>query len=352
MKKIISIVGVLLMSVALLNAQTVSDNDKAALEQLNRRVIEASNAGRFDDAADLARQTLERTIKLFGNNSEDTAIAYFNLGEIYRAKKDYKKSIENLEKALEIYRQDEEKYRARIARTAQGLGISYGNERNEVKAEQYLLMALSAAKQAFGKEDKATLPFIINLRNFYIFSGNADKADDKFIEQYLIAAKIFKKDSEELEQIVDEHYCFVFSNFSLDTAHRRVKRFKDAISQTEKSSDDFSHDEKSDDTNSVGASADRKSDDGGASNIVNSKAVRLVRPSYPSGARADRASGMITVKVKIDETGKVIEAKTFCGHPDLRKASEKAARDSKFTPTLVDGKPTQVTGYILYNFVP
>lgn len=338
MNKIIVTIVFCLAAGISVKLQTVNETDKAALEQVNRRVVEAWNAGKLNDAEDLARQALEQAIKIFGGDHEDTAIAFSNLGEIYLAKKDYKKAIENLHPALGIYQRDENRFAQRIAKTAQSLGIAYGYERNEPSAEKYLLMAVAAAEKFYGKENKDILPFIINLRNFYIFSGDFNKADGKFIDHYLIAAKIFAEDSEELEKIDDEHYCFALRNFSPDTAKRRIKRFRESIETGEL------QDKPDADVTAEGAD--------GAARVVNSKAVTLVKPKYPLKARKVGAGGMIPVKVKIDETGKVIEAKTFCGNVDLREASEKAALKSKFTPTLINGKPIIVIGYILYNFVP
>lgn len=85
--------------------------------------------------------------------------------------------------------------------------------------------------------------------------------------------------------------------------------------------------------------------------VLNSKAVNLVTPSFPAAARAVGAGGAVTVQVTIDEEGNVVSAVAVSGHPLLRQASEKAARESKFTPTLLQGQPVKVTGIIVYNFV-
>ena len=47
----------------------------------------------------------------------------------------------------------------------------------------------------------------------------------------------------------------------------------------------------------------------------------------------------------------MIAAQVLSGHPLLRAAAIKAARDSKFTPTQLEGKPVTVIGVIVYNFV-
>jgi TonB family protein len=85
--------------------------------------------------------------------------------------------------------------------------------------------------------------------------------------------------------------------------------------------------------------------------VLNGKATNLVKPSYPAAAKAVRASGAVNVQVTIDEEGNVISATAVSGHPLLRAASVAAARQSKFSPTTLQGQAVKVTGVIVYNFV-
>jgi TonB family protein len=85
--------------------------------------------------------------------------------------------------------------------------------------------------------------------------------------------------------------------------------------------------------------------------VLNGKAISLPKPAYPPIARAVRASGMVTVQVTIDETGKVISARAVGGHPLLQQAAVQAANQARFSPTLLSGRPVKVTGVITYNFV-
>ena len=85
--------------------------------------------------------------------------------------------------------------------------------------------------------------------------------------------------------------------------------------------------------------------------VINGRAIRLVQPAYPATARAAHASGTVEVMVIIDLEGNVAAAETLEGHPLLRPAAIKAARESKFTPTQLEGKPVLVLGVIIYNFV-
>lgn len=85
--------------------------------------------------------------------------------------------------------------------------------------------------------------------------------------------------------------------------------------------------------------------------ILNSKAVHLPKPPYSAAARQVRAQGQVKVMVSIDENGKVTSAKVESGHPLLRRDAENAARQARFSPAFINGKPVKVTGYITYNFV-
>lgn len=81
------------------------------------------------------------------------------------------------------------------------------------------------------------------------------------------------------------------------------------------------------------------------------RVVALPKPAYPELARAAHAQGTVVVQVLIDVDGKVIAAAAISGHPLLYAASVKAARESEFTVTKLNGQPVKVTGVIQYNFV-
>ena len=85
--------------------------------------------------------------------------------------------------------------------------------------------------------------------------------------------------------------------------------------------------------------------------VVNGRAIELVTPPYPAIARSSHASGQVAVLVIIDKDGNVMAAQVVDGHPLLRGAAIKAAKASRFTPPLVEGKPVNVLGEIIYNFV-
>jgi len=106
--------------------------------------------------------------------------------------------------------------------------------------------------------------------------------------------------------------------------------------------------------------------------VVNGKAISLPKPEYPDEARKANVGGSVSVQVVIDEEGNVISATAVSGNKRVYKtvagetaieteeaaeknllyeASETAAKQAKFTPTLLEGKAVKVSGIIVYNFV-
>lgn len=84
--------------------------------------------------------------------------------------------------------------------------------------------------------------------------------------------------------------------------------------------------------------------------VVNGLAAFLPKPPYPPIAKAARASGVVSVQVLIDETGKVISATAISGNPLLRGEAVKAALQARFHPTFLSEVPVKVSGFINYNF--
>jgi TonB family protein len=83
---------------------------------------------------------------------------------------------------------------------------------------------------------------------------------------------------------------------------------------------------------------------------LTSKAKQRVSPSYPAIARAARVTGTVTVFLVVNEKGEVETVQRLDGPPQLQQAAADAARRWRFNPTLIDGQPVRVTGYLSFNF--
>jgi TonB family protein len=88
-----------------------------------------------------------------------------------------------------------------------------------------------------------------------------------------------------------------------------------------------------------------------STSVLTGKAISMPPPPYPATARQIGVQGSVAVQVSIDEQGRVLSAKATNGNPLLMPAAVQAAYRAHFTPTLLSGQPTKVTGVIIYNFV-
>lgn len=85
--------------------------------------------------------------------------------------------------------------------------------------------------------------------------------------------------------------------------------------------------------------------------ILNGRAVNMPKPAYPQLAKQMRAVGKVAVEVLVDEAGNVTSAKATSGNVLLRPSAEAAARQSKFSPVLVNNQAVPASGVVIYNFV-
>ena len=87
--------------------------------------------------------------------------------------------------------------------------------------------------------------------------------------------------------------------------------------------------------------------DGGA---LDSKATSKPKPVVSEEMKRLKATGRVTVRVIVDENGKVVSAVALNGVAVLRDAAEAAARQATFEPTVKDGITVRVTGTLTYDF--
>lgn len=84
--------------------------------------------------------------------------------------------------------------------------------------------------------------------------------------------------------------------------------------------------------------------------ILNGKARSLPAAVYPPAAKSAGVEGTVYVRVTVDETGSVSDARSLGGPRMLGRAAEDAAREALFAPTRLSGRPVKVTGVLSYNF--
>ena len=84
--------------------------------------------------------------------------------------------------------------------------------------------------------------------------------------------------------------------------------------------------------------------------VLNGTAISLPPPVYPETAKRMRTTGIVSVEVVLDESGKVVSANATTGPSILRDAAVQAALKARFSPTKLSGQPVKVSGMINYKF--
>ena len=181
-------------------------------------------------------------------------------------------------------------------------------------------------EKAFGKEDLEYAKSLFSLAEFYRFTGKSEKAEPLYKQAAILRRKLLGRQHPDYLKTRDRFFCLAYQ--ANDQA--KLKDFMSALGD--------------------------KPGDGAPDivegNILNGRAISLPKPYYTLEAHRQRLQGTIVVRIMIDETGKVIEAKDMCGgNPLLVKSSLASAREARFTPTLRAGQPVQVGGILTYHFV-
>ncbi|MEJ7847784.1 MAG: tetratricopeptide repeat protein [Pyrinomonadaceae bacterium] len=263
-------------------AQTL-EADKEKLKTVNAEVIKKFQSRDYDDALKSAKTALALSSSIFGMESDETATAYSNLGEVYSVTLKYRDAAENLQQALIIYQKNLMRNGPKIVKVLDSLAIALTLDQRKEEAEPIFTQAVANAEKVFGKETKETLPSLKSLTDFYIYTKQHDLADEVFLKRYLIRhILIQKKDASETDEIWDDRFCYMSQHFSREENIRRTKAFDEKVS-----------------TQRIARFGDTLTSKPGATingGVINGKAISLPKPKYPAQARSARVSGTVSVK--------------------------------------------------------
>lgn len=319
----------LFLGALLLVSNLNSPQQPAELQEANTlttSVIKLFNQGNYDEALPLAKRVLLIREKLLPRTDPQIASALNNLGELYTAKKDYKAAIEVYLRVLQIHEELFGREDVNLVFTLERLAVlHYGAGRfNEAEAAYKRILALR--EKTNGPESAEVAQSLYTLGEFYRARKQLELAVDSYKRSLNLYGKLTGVMTPDFERVRDGFSCLAYT-------HRKPELFKEAEEITKQF---------------MPPSATKKPE---TITVLNGKALSLPRPDYPDAAAQRRLSGLVVVKVEIDETGTVIGARDMCqGPPFLSEAAVAAARKARFSPTIFDGRPVKVTGVIQYNF--
>lgn len=78
--------------------------------------------------------------------------------------------------------------------------------------------------------------------------------------------------------------------------------------------------------------------------------LHRVDPLYPDFARRARIQGTVVLLMTVDERGVPLQVRALDGHPALQEAAMQAARQWRFEPARLDGRPVAASFRLTLNF--
>ncbi|HET6977543.1 MAG TPA: energy transducer TonB [Pyrinomonadaceae bacterium] len=82
---------------------------------------------------------------------------------------------------------------------------------------------------------------------------------------------------------------------------------------------------------------------------LSGRETKRVTPSYPAAAKSHNVTGTVRVFAIVDENGKIWVTNSE-GPTMLRSAAESAAKNWTFPPSVFNGKPVRIVGYLDFEF--
>lgn len=294
-------------------------------EKLNAEVVALYKAGKFDEAIPLAKRILEIREQALAPNHDLIVSALINLGQIYRARRKYGDARVYFQRILTIYEQSPTPDPAAISNLLDILAFLNYMQSNYGEAEKLYQRALAIREKANAPDSLQVATSLYNLAEFYRLRGEYKKAVPLYQRSIEIKGNTLGADDKDVTQSLEHFACLYYATNQTDK-YKEVRRQFSFLRQKDADED--------------------------KTEILNGKAVSLPIPRYPTAAKEYRVSGVVIVKVRIDEQGKVIEARDMCAaNPYLADAAIQAAYKATFTPTLHSGTPVKVSGVITYRFV-
>jgi TonB family protein len=318
--------------------QPVESAEQAAArkeaDSLSRKVVELYNEGKLDEALPLAEKALTIREQALPANDRRIADALANVASLRVAKGETDKAEKLYIRALAIYEATGAQDSAVVVTMLTRLVLVAATKRDFDKAEELAQRIVSIAEKKYKPGQLEMAMALINLAEVSRLKRDNKRARTLYarivdiVEKFAPAA-VPKEITLSLSNYLNLLYAQ--ENGKDSDLTERIKKLFVAIAS------------------SAPSGAAREVQGG----VLNGKAVYKPQPHYPAGAKAVRAQGIVTVAVTVDETGKVISARAINNPPDLSlaRASEEAARQARFTPTLLSGMPVKVNGIITYRFV-
>jgi tetratricopeptide (TPR) repeat protein len=307
--------------------QELSDAVKLTLE-----AVKLYKEGKFEEAIPLAKRVLKINEQLLPANDPILADSLGNLAMLYVARKKFDDADSLLQRALGIYEQTPGTNALVLAKTLDSLGHVRLFKGDIREAEKYYLRALAAKEQALSPDHDEILYSLNNLVDFHLSNKDYGAANEKLQRIISIKERKLGDSDTQVGRLLERMACLMYrnkQNAEAEKVEARANHILYSKLATMPDPIELPH------------------------QVLACKLINNPRPDFVSVARARRFSGtlILDVAVETDEAGNVKTARLISGDPAYKSVVEKAARNAKLRPTIVDGQGVKVEGVIRHQFM-
>ncbi len=178
-----------------INLKLHGPDDHSTLFAAQKLAAAYAALGRFDDAARLQLDAMQRIERTSGSRHPDTIEAIINLAGLYKAKGDFQKAEPLARKALELNRATVGDSHRDTVNAMTDMGIILGMLGRHAEAEQYHVEAYERTKEALGADHATTMDKLNNLAVHYWYLGQFQKALALFEESLAGMERRYGKDN-------------------------------------------------------------------------------------------------------------------------------------------------------------
>lgn len=333
-----SIIAILLVSLFVVSAQGFQDKPDAAAktpelieaDRLNALVVQFFKEKRFKEALVPAKQAVEIREKALGPEHELTLVSLKNLAAVYGELNKHSDAAGIRQRVLKI---EEKLYGAssiKLSDNLSKLGWERAREQNYGAAIELFKRNLQIREAAYGADHKELVPALNDLAMSSQRDGKLAQSIGYFKQMIAIQEKHLGENHIDVAELLSK--CAVIlkqANKKAEAEEYDARARAIYLSQTN-----------APDSEAVNL----------ATHILQGAAILKVQPGYPNAAKQARVQGSVLVQVVIDEAGIVTKATAIKGPSELIPACEAAAKQWRFKPTIVNGRPIRVQGVLTFNF--
>ncbi|MFN7946048.1 MAG: TonB family protein [Blastocatellia bacterium] len=313
------------------NAQAQSQTktpEAVEAEKLNAEVVRLFRGEKFAEALPLAKRALELCEKVSGPEHPLTQSALKNLAAVNMGLKKYGAAAEAYQRLLKVQEKLHGQEDLSLCDTLSDLGWSRFYNREAGRAEEAYTRSLKILEKAYAPGDLKTVPALRDLASLYHGTGRFSQAIVFYRRMIAIYEKQPHPAGSDLAELLVKCAALLREENKNAEAEQYETRARTMYA-------------------AMNARPATVPVSGG---ILQGMAILRRQPEYPLSAKQSHVQGMVQVLIEVDEAGIVTSAKAVRGPSELYLTSEQAARQWRFRPTLLEGRPVKVSGVLTFNF--